>query len=210
MIYKERIIHGQVRSEHFVQLFDSQDSLASSVSAFLAPAHLAGENLLIAAKPRHWDIIARGLKARGCDLVDALKTERIVALDAATTARAVSRNQMPDATRFAEVVGRLVRKLSVDRPLAIYGEAVEVLAEEGNLKAAVELEELWNGLSEQTPFRLMCGYSSAHFAVPSTETNLHQVCKAHTHVQTKADDSLGSWLIQRTRLPHRSEAYADL
>ena len=195
MNYREFVVKGTVRSEHVVQLFDSSESLAESVSAFLAPAYEAGDNLLIVAKPRHWDAIALSLKALGCDVVEGLRTERIIVLNAAATLRAISRNDTPED----------VRDLTRKGGLAIYGEMVEVLAEEGNFAAAVKLEDLWNALAERTSFRLMCGYSSAHFAAPASERHLHLVCSAHTQVRTKSDDPLGGWLVKRTRLPFKAE-----
>ena len=205
MNYREFVVKGTVRSEHVIQLFDSSESLAESVSAFLAPAYEAGDNLLIVAKPRHWDAIALGLKALGCEVDEGLRTERIIVLNAAATLRAISRNDTPEDGRFDEVVGRLVRDLTRKGGLAIYGEMVEELAEEGNFAAAVKLEDLWNALAERTSFRLMCGYSSAHFAAPASERHLHLVCSAHTQVRTKSDDPLGGWLVKRTRLPFKPE-----
>jgi hypothetical protein len=46
-------------------------------------------------------------------------------------------------------------------PVHIYGEMVEVLAEEGEFLAAAQLEELWNEVAQHW-IMLLCGYSSAH------------------------------------------------
>ena len=175
------------------------------MGSFLATAYAAGDNLLVVAKPKHWNLIAPVLRARGCDLVEDLKTERLTVLNAAATLRAFTRNDVPDKDRFDQVVGRLVRGLSAQGGLSIYGEMVELLAEEGDFNAALQLEELWNALAARCSFRLMCGYSSAHFASPAAEAKLHPVCAAHTHLETKQDDPLAGWLIERTRFPFKSD-----
>ncbi len=204
-MYKESVVRGSVQSEHFVQLFDSRESLAESVAAYLKAAYEHDHNLLVAAKPANWGAIEMSLDASGCDVAAWLKSERLVVLDAVSVARTLTRNDMPDADRFEQTVGKLVRRLSKNAPLSIYGEVVELYAEEANFAAALKLEDIWDALAETISFRLMCGYSSAHFAAPGAETKLHRVCRAHSHVLTTADDPLGAWLVERARLPFRPQ-----
>ena len=201
MTYKESVVRGTVHSEHFVQLFDSQESLASSVASYLAPAVESGDNILVVAKPKNWEAIAIELKALGCDVNRGVQNGRITVLDAGTSLHSLSRGDMPDVVKFDEVVGSLVRSLTAGRRLTIYGEMVELLAEEGNFDGVLRLEGLWNSLSENVSFRLMCGYSSAHFACGHGEAELQNVCKAHSAVRTRSEDPLGAWLVERTRLP---------
>jgi hypothetical protein len=203
--YREHVVRGNVRSEHVVQLFDSIESLADCVSAFLAAAYEAGDSLLAVVKPKHWDAIAPSLGSLGCDVPQGLKSGRIIVMDAAATLRSISRNEIPDKDRFNDVVGKAIRKLATRGRLAIYGEMVELLAQEANFTAALQLEELWNALAEQTSFRLMCGYSSAHFGALPTAERVEEICRAHTHVRTTDADPLGGWLLQRTRLPFRTD-----
>jgi hypothetical protein len=205
MPYKESVVHGRVQSEHIVQLFDSRDTLALSVAAYLAPAYEAGDNLLVVAKPANWDGIARELRALGCDVDRGVENGRITVLDAQTTARAICRHEAPDPALFRSVGEPLVRKLLQRGRLSIYGEMVELFAEEGNFSAALKLEELWCGLAEKLSFRLMCGYMSAHFASAISEAKLTTLCKMHTDVRTGSDDPLGAWLVERARLPFKPD-----
>jgi hypothetical protein len=59
---------------------------------------------------------------------------------------------------------------------------------------------MWNALAERASFRLMCGYSSAHFVSRRAELRLRDVCRAHTHVRSDDGDPLGGWLLKRTQL----------
>jgi hypothetical protein len=87
---------------------------------------------------------------------------------------------------------------------------VDVLAQRDEVDAAVALEGMWNDLAERTSFRLMCGYSSAHFVSRGAEVRLRDVCRAHTHVRSDESDPLGGWLLQRSRVgfaPGSSHAF---
>ena len=192
--------HVAARSaEHIVQLFDTIDSLANVVSAFLNEGWEAGDHLLVAAKPAHWSRTADRLERRGCPVAQAIRSGRLSVLDAATTLARITRFGAVDRQLFVEHIGGLVGRLVAEASgsVRIYGEMVELLAEEGDLRAAQQLEQLWNELGERQPYLLLCGYSAAHFADPQALPALHAICGAHTRVQTNTSDLLGNWLVGR-------------
>jgi hypothetical protein len=67
------------------------------------------------------------------------------------------------------------------RPVRAFGEMVAHLWNDGLITAAVELEQLWNGLGREVPFSLFCAYAmdamhdGGHAAV-------NEVCRLHTAV----------------------------
>ncbi|MDP8931195.1 MAG: MEDS domain-containing protein [Actinomycetota bacterium] len=70
---------------------------------------------------------------------------------------------MPNgATRAAIAArGRLVQvspSSALGRDVRIYGEMVALLWEEGNILAAMALEDLWNQFAGSRAFSLMCAY----------------------------------------------------
>lgn len=188
-------------SEHILQLFDTPDSLGNVVSAFLYDGWEAGEHLLVIAKARHWTRIADRLRRRGFAEQEALEQGRLTVLDAHSTAKDIVRAQVPDASLFRGTIGTLVSRLASGPRggLRVYGELVEVFAEEANFEAARQLEGLWNELREQHPFTLLCGYSAAHFAGAGAAAALRPICDCHTRVQRNASDLLGSWLLNDER-----------
>jgi hypothetical protein len=179
---------------HRLQLFDTPQSLAQSVTQFLIEGYERGDNLLVAAKRRNLDTILTALEARGCFSKEHDR-QRLIALDASELLTHLRRHGVVDALRFEAEIGTLVERLSGSGPLRVYGEIVEVLAEEGDFAGAVKLEKLWNDLGARYPFTLMCGYSSAHFATDMTA--LSQICATHDHVCVASDDTLGSYLLTR-------------
>jgi len=197
-----RVVRRPPAHEHILQLFDTPDSLGNVVSAFLYDGWEVGEHLLVVAKPRHWTRIADRLARRGCREADAIEQGRLTVLDVHATLPGFMRGQHVDPALFRATLGALVTRLagsSTRAGLRIYGELVEVPAEEGNFEAARQLEDLWNGLRAQHPFTLLCGYSAAHFAGLGTAPALRAICDCHTRVQRNASDLLGSWLLNDER-----------
>lgn len=183
--------------EHFVQLFDTPDSLANVVSAFLKEGWDRGDRLLVIAKPAHWARTSDRLERRGCPITQATREGRLAVLDAATTLARVTRGGAVDRQLFLEQFGAILGGLAADSTgtVRMYGELVELLAEEGDLRAAQHLEQLWNELADRHRFTLLCGYSAPHFADMRTLPALHAICRAHHRVQTNTSDLLGSWLV---------------
>ena len=194
----ERVIRGRITSKHIVQLFDSSDTLADGVSTFLFDGFKPHDKVLVMARPRHWKSIAERLDRRGWSVSQAAKQRELTVWDATRTLTRFMRNGQPVAELFHTAVGQLVEKLaSTGATLWIYGEMVDVLAEERNFTAARCLEELWNELGLRQSFTLLCGYSSAHFADGATARMLSDICNRHTHVQVANDDVMGNWVLKR-------------
>lgn len=200
-LHRERVVRGPIASEHLVQLFDDAESLAETVAEFLYDGWKRDEALLVVAKPANWTRIAPRLDLNGCPVAKAIAGGRLVVLDAATTMATFVVNDRPMRALFFEHIGTLVQRLGTEHPsgVRIYGEMVELLAEQGNLFATEQLEALWNDLGQERSFTLLCGYSSGHFADARMAARLHAICKAHTRVQEKPTDLLGSWLLADRR-----------
>jgi hypothetical protein len=66
-------------------------------------------------------------------------------------------------------------------PLAVNGEMVAVLLEQGNLAAALELEEAWNDLRRDLPFSLLCAYPDAPGRAP-TAAGRDRIRRLHSDV----------------------------
>jgi hypothetical protein len=196
----EKVVHGRIASEHIVQFFDSRESLANSVAAFLAEGCRQAERLLVVAKAENWLAIAASLRAGRHALSDGNDTS-LTLIDADAALAQFMRHGLPDSMLFHRTVGALVQKLAdASVGLRIYGEMVELLAEEGNFHAAQRLEELWNELAVRHSFVLLCGYSSAHFATRETREALIGICSTHSHVHRLHTDPTAEWLLDDERL----------
>jgi hypothetical protein len=178
-----------------VQLFDAPRSLADTVSRYLADGWHRGDDLLIIAKPRHWQLISEYLEQRGCPVRHGMAGDRVQMIDATDACRRIHRRGLFDhalATTLMTTILRTARRPG--RALCMYCEVVELLAEEGAFEAAAAVEDICNDMQATFSFRLLCGYLAAHFADGSTTSALRAICGKHTAVQTHSADALGSWL----------------
>ena len=185
------------RSEHHVQLFDSSRSLADTVAAFLIGGLERKDNVLIVATPEHRELLTRRLDEAGWNGRTLVAANRMVIADAVQTLDKFMRKDTPSPIAFDEVVGTRVRQLANGKRLWIYGEMVDVLAARGNLRAAQQLEEMWNLLGQRECFTLFCGYASGHFGDPRAARALAGICATHDCVHRKSEDILAEFLLDQ-------------
>lgn len=178
---------------HVVQLFDAPRSLADAVSHYLIEGRAAGHHLLVIARASHWQLIRAYLERRGFAAADG--SANLTVIDARKIRARMMRRGVLDPARMEETLAGMLTELSAARGgLRVYGEIVELFAEEGNFEQACALEDFWNHLQEKYGFTLLCGYSAAHFADPRNRHHLREVCGRHTAVKSQPADALGTWL----------------
>jgi MEDS: MEthanogen/methylotroph, DcmR Sensory domain len=185
-----------VGTEHLVQLFDSEESLADAVGAFLHEGFRRTETLVAVMDEHRWYAVAMRLSGWGLPVDEAMVSGQLTVRDASDTLKLFMRLGRPDLVLFEDSVGGMIRRLSArGAPMRIYGEMVNVLAAQGDYQAAHELEELWNDLGRRSEFRLFCGYASAHFGDPRNANMLRRICGSHSQVLSSPQDVLGSFLL---------------
>ncbi|MDT7605062.1 MAG: hypothetical protein QOF61_3059 [Acidobacteriota bacterium] len=170
-------------SEHFVQFYEADVFLLSSLSGFIRAGLEAGDACIIVATEAHREGLDEQLLASGLDVAAARESGQFVVLDAAETLSKFMVDGSPDPVRFTEVIGGLIARVAKGRPrVRAFGEMVALLWAEGNQDGAIRLEELWNDLGKAYQFSLFCaypmhGFGGEHFVEP-----LGNVCTTHTRV----------------------------
>jgi|GEM_PF-2016361 len=188
--------HQLCGCNHFVQFYERDESLVEAVTDFFAPALLGEDSVVLIATEAHRRAIEELLLTRNVDLEHLTDEGRYVSLNAAETLEAFMIDDAPDADLFRQSVGSLVqRALKNGRHLRGFGEMVALLWADGNGKAAIELEELWNDLGRAYPFSLFCAYPMAQFQGDEHREVFAEICRTHTHVipaesYTSADGDL--------------------
>jgi hypothetical protein len=181
---------------HAVQLFDSDDSLAADVASFLHRGYLLGEHVRVVSTAAHMAGIARQLSNLGCPVERATATGELVWWDAATTLGSLMSDGRVDAQRLRP----LVREMSGNgrpHPTRVYGEMVDLLAERGDLRSALALEQAWTRAIAGGTTSLLCGYQAIHFSDTSTRGALDAICREHDDVRHAPGDDLAGWLLTR-------------
>jgi hypothetical protein len=153
------------------------------VGAYVRGAIDAGEVAVVIATAAHRAAFTQHLEAAGVDLDKAGGEGRLVLLDAQETLAEFLVDGRPDPTRFDSVIGCLIRSLSdAGHPVRAYGEMVGVLWDAGQVNAAIELEELWDGLVRRLPFSLYCAYPASSVDRDDHTVALGEVCRLHSEV----------------------------
>jgi hypothetical protein len=174
--------------EHVVQFYDRDHELAAAVSPYLAETIQAGGVAIVIATEAHRQAFAARLVDAGVDpdLSGGDLTPAGAALvmrDAREAADALLIDGRIAADRFDRLIGDLVREAaSGGRSVRAYGEIVAVLWADGHVRAALELEELWNGLGRELDFFLYCAYPLDLVEGDSDVEALHAVCRQHSAV----------------------------
>jgi len=170
-------------TEHFVQLYESDDFLVESVSAYVGRAIVAGEGSVIIATAAHRNRIHRKLRRRGIDLSLARERGQYVALDAADTLSKFMVGDEPDSARFESSVGAVIHQLTQRwSRVRAFGEMVSLLWSDGKSAAACQLESLWNDLAKRHSFTLFCAYPINGFHDETGGVSLSDVCNCHSRV----------------------------
>ena len=181
-------------SDHVCQLFDTDESRAEYVAAFLAEGFHAGDYVIAVARPDHWTSIAARLETLGISVEERTANRGLVVSDAKSTLAQLCPRGRLNQFAFNEIVAAAIEPAD-GRRVRAWGEMVDMLIERGDLDGALELEELWNGVSEMVPITLMCSYTAAHFVPGSSHKGLRDLCLAHTDVRRSPEDSLANWVL---------------
>ena len=175
--------------DHLVQFYENEDFLSDVVVTFLGTGMAAGEPAVVIATEAHRRVFAERLASNGLDVAEACRSGQLTLLDARGTLERFMVDGSPDRERFGEVVGSIIEnrvRAYSPIPVRAYGEMVDLLLQDEKPQAAIALEEMWNALQRQQPFKLLCSYVMGGFYKEAD--GLHEICKAHGSVLALGPD----------------------
>jgi len=165
---------------HGVQFYESDAVLCETVGSYVGAGLAAGEKVVIIATEAHSRQIAMRLASNAFDVERARGIGRLIFLDARETLAKFMDGAMPDSNRFRQVIGSFLGD-GASR-LRAYGEMVDILWGDGNVRAAARIEELWSSLAKEIPFSLLCAYVTGNFEKAEQRDAFERVCRAHNDV----------------------------
>ena len=166
------LVDDHVRRDHVVHFYASDEGLIDVAGDFLAEGLSAGESCLVLATPTHCVELQASCDRNG----NASREGRFVAVDAEATLGRFMAGDAPVAAEFNTVVTDILSPLPAS-VFRVYGDMVGVLWREGNVSAAISLEELWNELAARTALSLFCAYPTS-VGFPIDEVSA--ICDLHT------------------------------
>jgi signal transduction histidine kinase len=167
---------------HAVQFYDDDQFLFETVGRFLAAGLQTGDRLVVIATEPHRAGIAAHLEPYNSQA--AIASGQLVLLDARQTLSKFMVGDLPDPDLFRDVLSRVImqlRETGAGRVRA-YGEMVDLLWRDGNSRAAIRLEELWNDAGKEHAFSLLCAYMMNNFFKQGDAEKFMAVCRNHSHV----------------------------
>ena len=170
-------------SSHAVQLYESDEFLLDTVGRFLGAGLAAGDRMVVIATVEH----QAGLmdRLRSLDAERALSGGQLLMLDARQTLAEFMIGDKPDPDLFRETISRVLTRLRDGHPNArirAFGEMVDLLWRDGNSRAAIRLEELWDDAVNDHSFCLLCAYVMGNFYKEGDTARFMDVCRTHSHV----------------------------
>lgn len=167
---------------HDVIFADSDAELVSVTAARLARALADGSTAIVIATAEHQRGLEEALEAAAIDVGAARTHGVLIELDAAATLARLLTDGVFDPAAFDRVIGALVRGASSRRSVHAFGEMVGLLWEDGRVPEAIELEEAWNRLLDETPAELLCGYASTVVDDHAVANDIRSLCRLHSAV----------------------------
>jgi anti-sigma regulatory factor (Ser/Thr protein kinase) len=188
---------------HVVSVYDDDSDIVTEVARYVADGLAHGERVIVVATAAHRADIDDILVQFGTDASRARIAGRYLTFDAAETLVTFMADGRPDPVKFARQLGSLVDAAAEDGcPVRVFGEMVALLWEDGNVSGAIELEALWNALSDQRRFSLLCAYPEQSLGTaPLSEAN--RVCSLHSGVLEPRSYLGGGPSLEQRATAHR-------
>ncbi len=169
--------------EHLAQIYESDDFLVESVANYIQSGMAAGAAAIVIATGGHLDQLRHRWAGEKLDVEAAIRRGQLILLEAKQVLDALMRDGRPDPARFGETVESIVAAATTRYPRVVaFGEMVNLLWSDGQLDAAIALEDCWNDLASRHNLTLLCAYhlhgsSTSHHAAP-----FEAVCSRHSRV----------------------------
>jgi DNA-binding NarL/FixJ family response regulator len=179
---------GHAQRNHEVHFYPDDSTLLDSMDRFIAPALVDNNAAIVLATKSHREALAQRLTESRIDINRAADQGTYVALDAADLLAQIRVKGEPDRDMFLKGLSALVdsaaKATKLDHPrVAVFGECVALLHADGDLPAAIRLEQTGNEFlqTEGTPFLdIMCAYPLHPFT--RDRHAFRNVCREHSSV----------------------------
>lgn len=179
----------KVRSapQHEVGFYSDDRHFLDSVTPFIQAALTAGNAAIVVATESHREKLLMELQSSGLDIGAAIQQGRYIPLDAADTLSMFMVNGMPDPVRFLELLGDLIVTAGeaaegANGRVSVFGECVNLLCQQGNAEAAIQMEKLGNKLTRIHAVDILCGYSLDSVEAGMEDHVFQQICAEHSAV----------------------------
>jgi hypothetical protein len=168
--------------EHFVQIYQDEDTFVNTLTSFVNRALQEGFTALVIATPAHRRKLEERLREIGHDLAALQAEDQYISLDAEAMIGEFMVNGSADNERFFQMATDMVARATKNgRKLKAFGEMVAIMWAQGFYGATVKLEYLWHQFCTENSFALYCAYPEIGFAEHGPAAIAH-ICAAHSRI----------------------------
>jgi hypothetical protein len=171
--------------DHIVQLYQDQQFLNRAVCRFAASAIANGEGVILVPTAAHWEAFRPRLEAEGVDVAAAQAGGQLTVVDADELLPQFMRDAMPDAPVFlglAEEAISRARSGGLYPKVRWWGEMVNVLWEQGNVAASMDLEDQFDRLAHEQEIAIFCSFVMDNFNGEVHSRMLPRLGQNHSHL----------------------------
>ena len=170
---------------HEVGFYWDDSLLLDRFARFVGTTLSGGRSAIFVGTESHRESVLQRLQAYGSDVVAAIEQRRYVQLDPAEALSGFMVDGMPDSNLFTQAVGSLIGSAAKAANtgyscVSACGECAPLLLAQGNAKAAVRLEQLWDDFAKIHGTQIFCGYHLSSLD-PEASSNVFQAIRtAHS------------------------------
>jgi len=175
---------------HKVGFYSDDQSLMNAYIAFVGAALKSANAVIVVATEAFREKLTLRLQSFGLNMRAVIEQGRYIALDNAETLAHYMVDAMPDPVKFFSASDELLAKaadsVNGDRTrIFACGECAPSLWEQGNIDAAVRIEQLWDGLAKSYGIHIFCGYSLSSFHGKDGYRAFTRICAEHSAVHPR-------------------------
>ena len=185
---------------HIVQLYQDDDFYGEAISHFAAEGLVRGESIILVATRPHWENISGRLRAKGFDTEELFRTGQLTLLDAQSTLRMFMAGNQPDGDIFKPLARQTIARARAGGRFARvrwWGEMVNVLYVEGNLRGSKRLEQLFDEVAHEEAIPVFCSFLMDKFDPKIYEEAFGDVCSTHSHLIPTDDYARHRLIVNR-------------
>jgi hypothetical protein len=166
---------------HDLQLYPHDGALIDSLTGYIATGLENDESVVVIATAEHLAAIHSRLANR-FDLDRAMSQDKYIPIEAAPFLQTFLVNDWPVGDLFIDAVEPVLKRaIAAGTAVRAFGEMVVLLWKKRLFGATVQLEQLWNDLSQHHDFKLLCAYPQSAFD-NGLQSALQHICKAHSEM----------------------------
>jgi hypothetical protein len=175
---------------HIVQLYQDDAFYGEAISHFAAEGFARGESIILVATQPHWQNICGRLRGKGFDTEALFRDGQLTLLDADDTLPKFMASNLPDGDIFKPLARQAIHKARAGGKfprVRWWGEMVNCLYVDGNVKGSNRLEEYFDEVAHEENIAIFCSFLMDKFDPKIYEEAFSNVCRTHSHV-IPADD----------------------